>query len=348
VTDARRLMLLQGIDPLEARRAKQVEERKATTSVSDVLEQFLTTHNKRWSRERVQAEWRQSLLTHLPSIMSLPIVDLTTERVVHSLKPIWVSKNKLAERLRWRLESVWKFAKVHDLVQGENPCIRRGALEHILPHVKRGERQHHHALPYDRIGSLLLKLRQTPTDISNCLTYLIHVAARSGEARALLWSEVSFETRTINISGERMKTSVPHAIPMSTQVYDLLLAQLAKRQPRDVLVFVGMRRRLINEASLIAVLRRLGHQNETVHGFRSSFRTFCAEHTSYPREIPEMALAHHVLGAVEASYQRSTLLEKRRTLERIRAVSPETVDALLHPLPAPGPPPRPEKAYTKL
>jgi hypothetical protein len=78
--------------------------------------------------------------------MKLPIASLTTDHVVQALKPIWVPKNALADRIRYRIEQVWGFAKVHGLVEGENPATKRGALEHIMPHVKRGERQHHASL----------------------------------------------------------------------------------------------------------------------------------------------------------------------------------------------------------
>ena len=312
VIDARRLMLLHNTDPLEARRNKQTEQRKATTSVSDVLEQYLTTHAKRWSRERVQAEWRQSLLTHLPAIMSLPIVDLTTERVVHALKPIWTTRNKLAERLRWRLESVWNFAKVHGLVTGDNPCIRRGSLEHILPNVKRGERVHHEALPYQQVGALLNKLAQQPTSVNMCLQYIYFVAARSGEARGLRWDEVDFATKVIRIPGTRTKTKAEHLIPMSTQVVALLEAQQAQRKPNDTLVFPGLRSKPLNEASLIAALRRLNYTC-SVHGARASFRSFVQDQTEYPRDLAEQALGHS-LGAVEFAYARGSALERRRAM----------------------------------
>ena len=50
------------------------------------------------------------------------------------------------------------------------------------------------------------------------------------------------------------------------------------------------------------------------HGFRSSFRDWCAERTNYPREVAEMALAHAIGDKVEAAYRRGDLFEKRRRL----------------------------------
>ena len=52
----------------------------------------------------------------------------------------------------------------------------------------------------------------------------------------------------------------------------------------------------------------------TAHGFRSTFRDWAAERTSYPSEVAEMALAHSVSDKVEAACRRGDLFEKRRRL----------------------------------
>jgi len=61
------------------------------------------------------------------------------------------------------------------------------------------------------------------------------------------------------------------------------------------------------------MLKRMG-VDATSHGFRSSFRDWAAEQTSFPREVCEAALAHTVENKVEAAYRRGDLLEKRREL----------------------------------
>ena len=52
----------------------------------------------------------------------------------------------------------------------------------------------------------------------------------------------------------------------------------------------------------------------TAHGFRSSFRDWAGDKTSFPREIAEAALAHGIGDKAEAAYRRGTALEKRREL----------------------------------
>ena len=85
--------------------------------------------------------------------------------------------------------------------------------------------------------------------------------------------------------------------------------------PQGEFVFPGQKAtRPLNEVALLRALRRMGHDDLTVHGFRSSFRDWAAERTNFPAEVAEMALAHTVGDKVEAAYRRGDLFEKRRQL----------------------------------
>ena len=70
----------------------------------------------------------------------------------------------------------------------------------------------------------------------------------------------------------------------------------------------------MSDMTLTAVLHRLGRDDLTVHGFRSSFRDWAAETTSYPNHVVELALAHAIGDKVEAAYRRGDLFEKRAAL----------------------------------
>jgi hypothetical protein len=125
VIEAQNLMH-KGIDPLVQRRAQQAAVRRPGTTFSAVLESYLSVHSAKWSRCRLEDEWRNSLATHLPSIMALPIQNVDTKLLAKALRPLWISQNKLAERLRYRIEVVWNFAKSGGLVAGDNPARRKG------------------------------------------------------------------------------------------------------------------------------------------------------------------------------------------------------------------------------
>ncbi|MBS0173819.1 MAG: integrase, partial [Nitrospira sp.] len=70
----------------------------------------------------------------------------------------------------------------------------------------------------------------------------------------------------------------------------------------------------LSNMAMIALLKRMGRSDITVHGFRSTFRDWAGEQTTYPREVIEHALAHQLKDRSEAAYARSTLPEKRRKL----------------------------------
>jgi hypothetical protein len=65
---------------------------------------------------------------------------------------------------------------------------------------------------------------------------------------------------------------------------------------------------------MLKLLKQLGHEELTVHGFRSSFSDWAAERTNFAPEVREMALAHVVSDKVEAAYRRGDLFQKRRQL----------------------------------
>jgi integrase len=76
----------------------------------------------------------------------------------------------------------------------------------------------------------------------------------------------------------------------------------------------GKAGRPLSNMAFLMLLRRMGRDDLTAHGFRSSFRDWAAERTNFPSEIAEMALAHAVGNAVEAAYRRGDLFDKRRRL----------------------------------
>jgi integrase len=148
---------------------------------------------------------------------------------------------------------------------------------------------------------------------ARAVQFAILTACRSGEVRGATWSEIDFDARLWTIPGERMKAGKEHRIPLSTAAIALLAAL-----PRDGdIVFPGRDHdTALSDMSLTAVLRRMGRSDITVHGFRSTFRDWCAEApgNSFPREVCEHALAHSLPDRVEAAYRRGDFLDKRIVL----------------------------------
>ena len=142
---------------------------------------------------------------------------------------------------------------------------------------------------------------------TRALEFAILTAARSGEVRGAVWSELDLVEALWTVPAERMKSGREHRVPLSKPALTLLRT-LPKGEPDD-LVFPGMRGPL-SDMSLIAVLRRM-NVDATAHGFRSSFRDWVSEYTNHMSEVAEMALAHAVGDKVETAYRRGNLFEKR-------------------------------------
>jgi len=115
------------------------------------------------------------------------------------------------------------------------------------------------------------------------------------------------------IAAERMKGGKEHRVALSDAALAILAAMSAIRM--NDYVFPGARDgRPLGGRALLDLLERMGRKDVTAHGFRSTFRDWCAERTHYPREICEQALAHTVGSSVERAYQRSDLIDRRRCL----------------------------------
>jgi integrase len=158
----------------------------------------------------------------------------------------------------------------------------------------------------------MAQLRQQQGAAPLALAFLILTAARSGEVIGARWSEFDLAAKVWTIPAERMKSNRQHRVPLSDAAMEILEA--APREDGNPFVFVGGRKGAgMPRTAMAYTLQCLGRE-ETIHGFRSSFRDWAAERTSFPREICEMSLAHRVAGATEASYWRSDIVEKRRKL----------------------------------
>lgn len=181
--------------------------------------------------------------------------------------------------------------------------VRRGGNPNKIVKVA-----HHAALPWRGVGTFMESLRSQPGIAARALEFAILTAARSGEVRGATWAEIDLDARLWVVPGERMKMGKEHRIPLSKPIISLL-----KKLPREGnLVFPGAKENsALSDMSLGAVLRRMKRNDITVHGFRSTFRDWCAESSNFPREVCEHALAHSQSDKVEAAYRRGDLLEKR-------------------------------------
>lgn len=260
-----------------------------------------------------QQQWQNTLTAYaLPELGNLFVRDIELAHILNVLRPIWQEKTETASRLRGRIESVLDWARVHGYRQGDNPARWKGNLDAILPAPSKIKNvKNHAALPYEKIGDFMGKLRARDGTAAKALEFCILTAARSGEVRGAKWQEISFEKAEWTIPAERMKGRKEHCVPLSPHSIKLL-ESLHSGAANDI-IFKAPRGGMLSDMSLGAVLKRM-EVSATVHGFRSAFRDWGGETTAFPREVLEHALAHKIRDKAEAAYARGTLMPKRRKL----------------------------------
>jgi integrase len=308
-----RELRLQGIDPIAHRRAALAVRRASDAKVMNFrqcADAYIASHEAGWRNPSHRSQWTNTLAQNVyPVLGALPVAAIDTALVMKTIEPIWRTIPETASRVRGRIEAVLDWAKVSGYRTGENPARWRGHLDHLLPARAKVRRvEHHAALAYETLGAFMVDLRQDSSAGTRALEFTILTAARTGEALGATWDEIDLTAKVWTIPAERMKGGREHRVPLSSAALALLKRMQSIRT--NDFVFPGMRGRLTPKTMQL-VLRRMGRRGLTVHGFRSSFRDWAAERTSFPREAVEMALAHAVSNAVEAAYRRGDLFEKR-------------------------------------
>jgi integrase len=291
-----------GINPIEAKRRQGTE-----VTFGEAADQLVASLAPGWRNPKHKAQWEMTLREYCKPIRSLPIDSITTEDVLSVLNPIWIAKPETAGRVRGRVERVLDAAKARGQRSGENPAAWRGHLRNLLPKRQVLSRGHHAAMPFERIQAFLEDLRQREAVAAKALEFLILSAARTGEVTGARWSEFS-ETEAIwTVPAGRMKGGREHRVPLSTRAVTILeeLALVRTDPGPSAFIFPGSQRgKPISNGAMNSLLRRMGETEITVHGFRSSFRDWAGERSTFPREIAEAALAHLVGDETERAYRR--------------------------------------------
>jgi integrase len=241
--------------------------------------------------------------------------EIDTTAVLEVLQPLWASVPETASRLRGRIETVLDAARARGLIgQHEaNPARWRGHLDKLLPKRQKLTRGHHAAMPFAEVPDFMGRLRERDAVAARALEFTILTAARSGEVLGARWEEIDFERAVWTVPATRMKGGREHRVPLSSRAL-AILKRLDEARISEF-VFPGQRQgKPLSGMAMEMILRRMNADGVTVHGFRSSFRDWCGEVSTFPREVAEAALAHVAGDATERAYRRGDALDKRRTL----------------------------------
>ena len=302
---ANRVAISEGRDPLaEKRRASVPTFREAAGKTFDA-------NRGRWRSDKTAQNWTQQLERHAFKVIGdLPVDQIGREHVLRVLTPLWTKSPEVARKLRSRVRATIAWSQAHGHVEHNVAGEGIDAALPALPSVA----AHYRALPYGDVGTALETVDASKASlmVKACLRFVALTACRSGEARGATWAEIDTDAREWRIPADRMKAGVEHRVPLSDEVL-AVLDRIRPMADASGLVFPSPRGREFSNMTLSKALHAAGI-DAVPHGFRSSFRTWASEQTSVPHAVAEMALAHAVGSAVERSYARSDLFDKRRGL----------------------------------
>jgi integrase len=307
-----RMALAAGLDPLEVRNARMQSER-VVPSFGECAVAYVEAHRKSWRSDKHIAQWTKTLTTHCAQIWGMRVSEIDTESLLKVLQPVWERLPETARRLRGRIEKVLDAAAVRGFRRGENPARWRGHLQNLFAKPQMLLRAHHAALPYEQLPEFMAQLRGRQSLAARALEFAILTACRSGEVRCARWDEVDFAKAVWVIPANRMKAGKEHRVPLSDRGV-AILTMLQEMRTSDFVFPGNASGRPLSALAMARQLQRINADEVTVHGFRSTFRDWASETTSFPHEVCEQALAHAIGNKTEAAYRRGDLFEKRRKL----------------------------------
>lgn len=315
-TQARR-QVHDGQDPIAARKVAP----PAIPTFTQAAARFIRAHRRGWANRKHARQWVATLKTYARPILGTTTVDrIGTEEVLRVLSPIWTTKTETAKRVQGRLENVLDFAAARKWRDPMNPARWRGHLDKLLPRPARVRTvAHHPAMPYPELPGFMADLARLNSVSALALRFLILTATRSGETLGATWAEIDLEAAVWTIPAARMKAKRDHRVPLTGAA--LAILEALPRLHGTPYVFPGARdSRPLSNMALLQLMRGMGYGvggtrgAYVPHGFRSTFRDWAGEASTFPRDVCEMALAHVIENKVEAAYRRGDLFAKRRAM----------------------------------
>ena len=328
VADAR-----QGVNPKEKKKSARSALLSAAAknkTFQECADAYMEAHSQDYSNDKHRKQWAATLETYAYPVIGKQLVSGITMRSVldvllqdtHSadktVGKLWHTKTETAKRLLGRIKTVLDFATVNEYRTGTNPAQWTGHLDTQLPSPKKlAGIKHHPAIPYGDMGDFMPRLRTNGSIGAKALEFLILTGVRSGSVRLADRSEIDFTKKLWVIPAAHTKTKQEHRVPLAPQAIKLLLT--LPTMAGTTKLFPSTRGGALSDMALSQLMRGMRERGErhveaVPHGFRSTFRDWGAEQTSYPDEIRKAASGHTVGDSVQQAYQRTDLLEKRRRM----------------------------------
>ena len=313
-----------------AQRSSLISAASKNKTFKECAEAYMDAHSSDYTNEKHRKQWPATLVTYAyPIIGNMLVSDIAMRDVRNVLEQetsaakalkgkLWNVKTETAKRLLGRIKTVLDYATVSEYRTGTNPAQWKGYLSTQLASPKNLQKKEHHpAVPYPHIGDFMSKLRSNSSLSAKALEFLILTAVRSGSVRNAEWSEIDVDNALWTIPAEHTKARQEHRVPLQPQAIKLLKS--FSKVAGTNLIFPNRNNKALSDMAFNQIMRGMRELGElkvegVPHGFRSTFRDWSAERTSYSDEIRKAASGHAIGDSVKEAYQRTDLLDKRRSL----------------------------------
>jgi integrase len=326
-----RRLVRQGHDPIEQRDRETrhvVRQQRDGTTFKQVAERYIDMKKAEWDGGgKSEQSWRGSLAKHVFPVIGETAIDrIDRANITDLLLPLWTKVPVTATRLLPRLDLIFDYAIAEGLRTGANPADRESVRKSLPKASKVHAPKRHKALTYGDVPAFVAALHQRKGVAPMALEFLILTGLRTSEVIGATWDEIDLEAGVWTIPAERMKIKrtgsgearEPHRVPLSDQALAVLRG--APKEEGNPHVFISRTKAgsgLSNMAMLELLKNDMGFAGQaTVHGFRSSFKTWAVAASDYPHELSELAIAHYPNDKTVSAYQRTDLLEKRAPMMR--------------------------------
>lgn len=300
-----------GGDPLaEKRKAKH------TLTFEEAARRTHVELSPTWKNQKDRDAFLATLERYIfPRFGTVLLPDVTSADVRQAILAARERAPGVAKKLVYRVSSVFKWG-IAEGICTSNPATTQALA---LPRDTRSIR-HYKSLPYSEVSACIGAVKASGAWVATKLAFefLVLTATRSGETRQARWDQFDFHGAAGPATAERVTwTFLPHdkkerrpfRIPLPRRAIEIL-TKAAVLQDGSGLVFPSVTGKTLSDMTLSKLVKELGFDAD-IHGFRTSFRTWGQERTSFPREVQEAALAHKIGDAAEQAYARSDVYERR-------------------------------------
>jgi len=315
--DANRL-LIKGINPRDHRDEKRRSEGNGVLFY-DFAEDLRLKREKGFKNKAHKAKWKYNVHTRFKPLHQKRLDLIDSAAVLTVLEPDWLRFPIAAKDARQHLEVILSAATAagHRKPDAANPARWKGHLEHLLPKTRRkGKvRGPHPSLPYEDLPAFMHALAAADSMSARMLENTILTCARTNEIINMRWLDIDLDRALWRVPREIMKMDRDHIVPLSRPVVTFLRAAYPARFSDDGFVFPGRERgQPMSNMAMLELLKDEGLTDITVHGFRSTFKTWCDEETNFSNQAVEFCIAHVPGDEAEKAYRRRSMLAKRKQI----------------------------------